>query len=158
MESLVVRTAGTEVHDGWVTRDVAVTDPAIACAAQRADSMIFDPGFVGVGPESISNEDFTEQVFNLLQRDTATGAIDPDCSMVLQGDFMLGAVPPDTIVGADVDDFPSPPMDTGDDVPVTGSVTSMIDWVDWLDGVGTIEQVLADIDQAWAELEADNTA
>ena len=43
---------------------------------------------------------------------------------------MLGAVPPGTIVGSDVDYFPLPPIAAGDTVPVVGGVTSMIGLVD----------------------------
>ncbi|NNE11171.1 MAG: carbohydrate ABC transporter substrate-binding protein, partial [Ilumatobacter sp.] len=130
IESLVLRSAGTEVYDGWATGDVAFTDPEIERSAQLADSLIFEPGFVRVGPQAISNENFTEQMFHLLQRDTVTGAIEPDCWMFFQGDFMFGAVPPGTVVGADVDYFPLPPMSAGETVPVIGSVTSMVGIVD----------------------------
>ncbi|MDJ0767817.1 MAG: extracellular solute-binding protein [Ilumatobacter sp.] len=130
IESMVLISGGADVYDGWSDGRIAFTDPAVVEGARLADSLLFEPGFVRVGPEAISNENFTEQMFNLLQRDTATGEIDPDCWLFFQGDFMLGAVPPGTVIGQDVDFFPMPPLELGGATPVIGSVFSQYGLVD----------------------------
>ena len=79
IESLVLSASGPDVYDGWSDGRIGFSDPAVATGAHMADSLIFEPGFVRVGPEAISNENFTEQMFNLLQRNPTTGEIDPDC-------------------------------------------------------------------------------
>ena len=130
IESLVLISAGPSVYDGWSDGRIGFSDPDVAAGARMADSLIFEPGFVRVGPEAISNENFTEQMFNLLQRDPTTGEIDPDCWLYPQGDFMLGAVPPGTVIGQDVDFFPVPPLEAGSTTPVIGSLFSTYGLVD----------------------------
>ena len=130
IESLVLISSGPSVYDAWSDGRIAFSDPGVATGARMADSLIFEPGFVRVGPEAISNENFTEQMFNLLQRDTTTGEIDPDCWLFPQGDFMLGAVPPGTVIGQDVDFFPVPPLEAGATPPVIGSLFSTYGLVD----------------------------
>ena len=130
IESLVLSSSGPDVYDGWSEGRIGFSDPAVATGAHMADSLIFEPGFVRVGPEAISNENFTEQMFNLLQRDPTSGEIDPDCWLFPQGDFMLGAVPPGTVIGQDVDFFPVPPLEAGSTTPIIGSLFSTYGLVD----------------------------
>ena len=130
IEALLLRTSGVEVYDRWADGLTGFTDPAVVEAAYLADSVMFTPGFVRVDPAAISNENFTEQMFNLLRRDRSSGEIDPACWLFFQGDFMFGALPPGSIVGQDVDYFPVPPLTAGQPTPVVGSVTSMVGLVD----------------------------
>jgi hypothetical protein len=149
IESLVLRTAGPDSYDGWADGTIGFSDPVIAPGARLADDLIFGPGFVRVGPQAISNENFTEQMFNLLQRDPATGEIDPDCWLFFQGDFMLGALPPGTEVGRDVDVFPLPPVEPGAATPVIGSVFSLYGVVDRPEVRAFLEYVA---DPQWGEV------
>jgi ABC-type glycerol-3-phosphate transport system substrate-binding protein len=130
IEALVLRTGGVDAYRAWAAGEVGFTDPAVVEAARLADSLYFSPGFVRVGPEAISNESFTEQMFNLLQRDRVTGEIDPACWLYFQGDFMLGALPPDSVVGEDVDYFVLPPVEPGRSRPMIGTITSAFGLVD----------------------------
>jgi alpha-glucoside transport system substrate-binding protein len=60
MEDIVLRSAGPDVYDGWVTNEVPFDDPAIEEAANRFDEILSGDGFVVGGKSSIPDIDFRD--------------------------------------------------------------------------------------------------
>lgn len=123
IESLVLRNAGTEVYDGWVDGDVAFDSPEIIEAATLVENLLFEPGFVSGGAESISASGFIFSAEQLLDFDPDTGVPGPQCMFIHQQATLLNFLGQESIhvgagkLGEDVGVFMLPPMEV-DDVPV----------------------------------------
>ena len=120
LESLVLRVDGVDTYDAWTVGDVGFTSPAVMEAGRLADDLIFEPGFVRGGPESISNETWDDQLFHMLNRNSVTGETEPECWLYHQANFVLRLVPPGTRIGEDVDFFVLPPVDPNQPTPSIG--------------------------------------
>jgi alpha-glucoside transport system substrate-binding protein len=120
LESLVLRAGGVAAYDAWAAGELAFSSATVAEAGRLAEALIFEPGFVRGGPAAISRESYDEQLQHLLARDPVSGAIEPECWLYHQANFMLRMVPPDTRVGEDIDFFVLPPLDPGRPTPATG--------------------------------------
>ena len=120
LESLVLRVGGVDTYDAWVGGEVGFTNPAVMEAGRMADALVFEPGFVRGGPELISNESYDNQLFHMLNRDSATDEAAPECWLYHQANFMLRLVPPGTRIGEDVDFFVLPPIEPFQPTPSIG--------------------------------------
>ncbi|HWM19141.1 MAG TPA: ABC transporter substrate-binding protein, partial [Ilumatobacteraceae bacterium] len=130
LESLVLRVDGVDTYDAWIAGDVGFTSPAVMEAGRLADELIFEPGFVRGGPELISNETWDDQLFHMLNRNSVTGAIEPECWLYHQANFVLRLVPPGTRIGQDIDFFVLPPVDPDQPTPSIGgglSASALVD-------------------------------
>ena len=123
IESLVLRTGGVEVYDAWTTGEIGFTSPAVMDAGRLADDLIFEPGFVRDGPAKIGQNWYQNQLDHVLNRNTVTLEIEPECWLYHQGDFMLQLAPPDNEIGSDIDFFPLPPIDPNQATPMVGTAT-----------------------------------
>ncbi|MFN3258911.1 MAG: extracellular solute-binding protein [Ilumatobacter sp.] len=118
LENLVLRSAGTEVYDDWVTGDVPFDDPRIVEAAQRGDELMFSPGYVAGGSESISTTTWTAAPLRMLDENPFTGEAGPQCWLSHQASQMvdiLGPIddPRSGELGVDIDYFMLPPLVDG---------------------------------------------
>jgi alpha-glucoside transport system substrate-binding protein len=120
LESLVLRVGGADVYDAWTAGEVGFTSPAVMEAGRLADELIFEPGFVRGGPESIGDEPYDNQLVHVLNRNRVTGETEPECWLHHQANFMLRLVPPDARVGEDIDFFVLPPIHPNQPTPSAG--------------------------------------
>jgi len=118
IDSLVVRTGGVEAFDAWVDGTAGFSSPPVADAGRLADQLLRTDGFVRGGAGSVSSSNFVDDSLHLLDRDPATGDLDPSCWMLHQGYFMFGTVGPGVELGTDLDAFLLPPLTAGDEPPL----------------------------------------
>jgi alpha-glucoside transport system substrate-binding protein len=116
VEDLVLRQAGPEVYDEWVTNEVPFTDPQIAEAFTSVGDILLNPSYVNAGYGDVTSINSTE--FG----DVATGMAAGTCSLTHQASFFDGfLVDAGAEVGPDADiwAFVTPPVEEGE-TAVTG--------------------------------------
>lgn len=111
MEDVVLRTAGGEVYDQWITNEVKFNDPQIATALEQVGSILKNPDYVngGLGDvTSIASTTFQDGGLPILQNGL--------CYMHRQASFYAANWPEGTNVAEDGDVFafyfPGPDADT----------------------------------------------
>ncbi len=115
-EAMVLRAGGVDVYDDLASGDLSFASPEVVAAATRAEDLLFSPGFVRGGAESISSEDWARPMMNLLEINPLTGESGPQCMMVVHQGQMIELLGThfDTeftasgLLGIDVDFFPLP--------------------------------------------------
>ena len=119
IEDMVLRQAGTEVYDQWVTNDVKFSDPAIVEAFETTGSFLLNPEYVNAGLGDVQSINTTP--FG----DAARVLGDGSCTLHHQASFFDGFIQdPDNgnaTVGPDADiwAFITPPAEEGGNA-VTG--------------------------------------
>lgn len=88
LEEMVLRTAGPEVYDQWVSHEIPFNDPQIAEALDAFGEIAQGDGLVLGGADGILNTPFAEAM------NPAFGD-DPQCYMMRQGNFATGFFPED---------------------------------------------------------------
>jgi alpha-glucoside transport system substrate-binding protein len=104
MEDIMLRTAGPDVYDQWVTHEIAFNDPAVATAAETFGQVMFTDGYVLGGADqtpAIAFGDAPAPMFN----------DPPGCWLHRQASFINAFFPEGTEAGVDYDWFPFPPID-----------------------------------------------
>ncbi len=104
MEDIMLRTAGADVYDQWVSHGIPFNDPAVLRAANLLGDIVFHEGYVLGGAESIPDIDF---------RDAPDPLADGTCGMHRQASFIVNFFPEGTVVGEDVGVFAFPDIDPG---------------------------------------------
>ncbi|MGI9607153.1 MAG: extracellular solute-binding protein [Acidimicrobiales bacterium] len=136
LENLVLRAGGVDVYDEWVAGDRAFDSPEILEAAGLGEEILFGPGFIRGGVESISSTEWPTVMTRLLDVDPLTGAEGPQCWLVQHLAQMADLLGQDASLGTagklgdEVNFFMLPPLGAGSPVPVTGSgllATAMTD-------------------------------
>lgn len=91
-EDIVLRTAGPETYDKWVSHEIPFNDPAIAAALDQVGAVVKNDDFVLGGAESIPSTSFQEAGLPLL---------DGECFMHRQASFYGNQWPEGTTKGPD---------------------------------------------------------
>ncbi len=116
MEDIVLRTAGPDVYDDWVSNGIPFNDPEIAKAAQFLGDVMFPEGNVLGGTDGILATPFGDQNTPMFD-DT------PACYLAKQAGFITGFFPDGTF-GPGVDNqteaIPFPSIDGSGDVMLGG--------------------------------------
>ena len=104
MEDIMLRTAGPDVYDEWVSHEIPFNDEAVAHAAEVFGEVMFADGFVLGGAASTPDIAFG---------DAPTPMFDdpPSCWLHRQASFINSFFPEGTVAGEDYDWFPLPPID-----------------------------------------------
>jgi alpha-glucoside transport system substrate-binding protein len=115
VEDIVLRTAGTDVYDGWVAGDVAFTDDAIGSAIATFDELVLSYAESGQGRRSIINTSPARAQDPMFEEP-------PGCMMYRQASFQSDNLPSGTEIGpdADVDLFVLPGETAGNAPLVVG--------------------------------------
>ncbi len=110
VEEMVLRTAGPDVYDQWVSHEIPFNDPAIQTAFDTYGEILFGEGFVLGGTEGVLNT-------NVEDADNPQFEDPPGCMMQRQGNFVVDFYPTD--VQKNLDDsvtvFAMPPVEGGFD-------------------------------------------
>jgi alpha-glucoside transport system substrate-binding protein len=117
IEDVLLRTAGVDVYDQWVSHKIPFNDPKVVEAVDKAGSILKNEKYVNGGfggVKSVSTTAFQEAGRPIL---------DKKCSMHRQASFYAAQWPNGTKVGPDGDvyAFYFPAIDTGRGKPVLGA-------------------------------------
>jgi alpha-glucoside transport system substrate-binding protein len=104
MEDIVLRTAGGDVYDQWVTHEIPFNDPAIVTAAERFGEIMFAEGYVLGGAEATPDIAFADAPLPMFDDP-------PKCWLHRQASFINSSFPADSEAGVDYDWFPLPGID-----------------------------------------------
>ncbi len=114
-EDIVLRQAGTDAYDNWVTGDLKFDSPEIKGALETFGEVLFTDGFVYGGHENISSTDF---------RDAPDPMFDdpPKCLLHRQATFIPAFFPEGLVPFEDYDFFKFPTIDGNDGVLMAGGL------------------------------------
>ncbi len=86
MEDIMLRTAGPQVYDKWVTHEIKFNDPAVKKAAQIMMDIWMNPKYTLGGPTNILTTNFGDAVKPLFENP-------PKAWLHRQGNFITGFMP-----------------------------------------------------------------
>jgi len=104
MEDIMLRTAGTDVYDQWVTNEIPFDDPAVQNAGEIFGEVMFGEGYVLGGADQTPSIAFGDAPGPMFQDP-------PGCWLHRQASFINAFFPEDAEAGTDFDWFPFPPID-----------------------------------------------
>jgi len=104
MEDIMLRTAGPDVYDQWVTHDIPFNDPAVKTAAETFGEIMFADGYVLGGAEATPDIAFGDAPAPMFEDP-------PKCWLHRQASFINSFFPEDAEAGVDYDWFPLPAID-----------------------------------------------
>ncbi|MGZ4454660.1 MAG: ABC transporter substrate-binding protein [Nocardioides sp.] len=115
LETLVMKQAGADAYNSWVSHDTPFDDAVVKSAGQEMEKLLFGSGDVLGGIKSATSTNFG---------DAGTPMFDSPakCEMLVQGSFITGFFP-DTVTSdldANVGVFGFPPATAGGENPVEG--------------------------------------
>lgn len=104
MEDIMLRTAGPDVYDQWVTHEIPFDDPAVVNAGEVFGQYMFTDGYVLGG---------ADQTVSIAFGDAPGPMFDdpPKCWLHRQASFINAFFPEGVEAGTDYDWFPFPPID-----------------------------------------------
>lgn len=113
MEDVMLREAGPETYDKWVSHAIPFNDPAVAAVLARVGTIAKNEKFVKGGPKSIATTSFQE---------SGLGILDGSCYLHRQASFYANQFPEGTTKGpeGDVNIFYFPTIDPAKGKPVLG--------------------------------------
>ncbi len=104
LEDIMLRTAGPDVYDQWVTHDIPFNDPAVVTAAETFGEVMFTDGYVLGGAADTPSIAFGDAPLPMFDDP-------PGCWLHRQASFINAFFPEGTEAGVDYDWFPLPPID-----------------------------------------------
>lgn len=114
LEDVMLRTAGPEAYDDWITHDLAFNDQQVVEALDTVGAILKDPKYVngGIGDvKSIATKAFQEAGLPIL---------DGKCALHRQASFYSANWPEGTTIAEDGDVFAFYLPGTGEEKPVLG--------------------------------------
>ena len=120
VEDLVLRQAGPETYDDWISHDVPFSDPAIKTALDSVGEILLNPDYVNAGLGDVKSINATP--FGDVARVVGDGS----CALTHQASFFDGFISDpengNATVGPDADvwAFMTPPIDASAGAAVTG--------------------------------------
>jgi alpha-glucoside transport system substrate-binding protein len=104
MEDIMLRTAGTDVYDQWVSHEIPFNDDSVRTAAETFGEIMFGDGYVLGGAEQTPSIAFGDAPGPMFEDE-------PGCWLHRQASFINAFFPEDAEAGVDYDWFPFPPID-----------------------------------------------
>ncbi|HET6833955.1 MAG TPA: ABC transporter substrate-binding protein [Acidimicrobiales bacterium] len=104
MEDIMLRTAGPDVYDQWVSHDIPFNDESVQNAAEIFGEVMFGDGYVLGGADQTPAIAFGDAPGPMFQDP-------PGCWLHRQASFINAFFPEDAAAGEDYDWFPFPPID-----------------------------------------------
>jgi alpha-glucoside transport system substrate-binding protein len=121
IEDIMLRTAGPDVYDQWVTHEIPFTAPEVANAFAQFGEIVLNPDYVFGGTVGVISTPFGDAPQPLFT--------DPPGSYLhRQTKFIASFFPDDVTVGEDVEVFLLPPIDPayGTPILVAGTAFAML--------------------------------
>jgi alpha-glucoside transport system substrate-binding protein len=104
MEDIMLRTAGTDTYDKWVSHQIPFNDPAVLKAGQLFGDVMFHDGWVLGGASQTPSIAFGDAPLPMFKEP-------PGCWLHRQANFINAFFPTDAKAGTDYDFFPFPTID-----------------------------------------------
>jgi alpha-glucoside transport system substrate-binding protein len=104
MEDIMLRTAGVDTYDKWVTHEIPFNDPAVKTAAETFGEILFTPDYVLGGAAATADIAFGDAPGPMFEDP-------PKCWLHRQASFINSFFPETAVAGEDYDWFPLPPID-----------------------------------------------
>jgi alpha-glucoside transport system substrate-binding protein len=104
MEDIMLRTAGPDVYDQWVSHEIPFNDPAVVNAGEVFGSIMFGDGYVLGGADQTPVIPFGDAPLPMFEDP-------PGCWLHRQASFINSFFPEDSVAGEDYDWFAFPPID-----------------------------------------------
>ena len=116
MEDVMLRTAGPEVYDQWVSHEIPFDDPAVATALETVGNILKNEEYVNGGIGGV------QSIASTTFQDGGLPVLDGTCLMHRQASFYAANWPEGTTVAEDGDVFAFylPPIDEEFGNPVLG--------------------------------------
>lgn len=140
IEELMLRTAGPDTYDQWVSHEIPFDDPAVVEAATMFGDIVFTDGLVLGGPQGILTTPFGDSPNPMFDEE-------PGCFLHRQGNFITGFFPEDVQadLGSNVGIFVLPPVEGGfDGQPILGGGDMAAMFSDDEDTVAVMEFLTSD--------------
>ncbi|MGF1497857.1 MAG: ABC transporter substrate-binding protein [Elainellaceae cyanobacterium] len=117
VEDIMLRTAGPETYDKWITREITFSSEPVKQSFETFGSIVLNPDYVRGGTVGAISTPFGDSP-NALFEDP------PGCYMHRQANFIASFFPEDVALGEDVSIFPLPGIseEFGTPVLVAGDV------------------------------------
>lgn len=116
VEDFVLRSAGADVYDQWVSHEIPFNDPQIVTALDEVGSFVKDPAFVNGGYGDVSS------IATTAFQDGGLPILDGACAMHRQASFYAANWGEGVTVGEDGDVFAFYlPAESTDEKPVLGA-------------------------------------
>jgi alpha-glucoside transport system substrate-binding protein len=104
MEDIMLRTAGLDTYQQWVTHEIPFNDASVQAAGERFGEVMFADGYVLGGAENTPAVAFGDAPLPMFDDP-------PGCWLHRQASFINAFFPEGTQAGVDYDWFPLPPID-----------------------------------------------
>ncbi|MGH9230781.1 MAG: ABC transporter substrate-binding protein [Acidimicrobiales bacterium] len=104
MEDIMLRTAGTDAYDQWVTHEIPFNDESVQNAGEIFGQVMFADGYVLGGADQTPAIAFGDAPGPMFQDP-------PGCWLHRQATFINAFFPPEAEPGTDYDWFPFPPIE-----------------------------------------------
>ena len=111
IEDIMLRTAGPEVYDQWITHEIAFNDDRVQAAFEQFGEIALNPDYVVGGSVGVLSTPFGDSP-NPLFGDT------PGCYLHRQANFIASFFPETVELGTDVGIFPLPGINPEHGTPV----------------------------------------
>lgn len=103
MEDIMLRTAGTDTYDKWVSHAIPFNDPSVQTAGEYFGKILFAPGYVLGGAKNSTQINFGDGPKPMFDSP-------PKCWLYRQATFINAFFPKTAKAGVDYDWFPFPPI------------------------------------------------
>ena len=119
MEDIMLRTAGPDTYDKWVSHAIPFTDPTVKKAAQLFGQIMFTDGYVLGGAANTTSINFGDAPTPMFDNP-------PKCWLHRQASFINGFFPKTAVAGKDYDWFPFPSITTAPDAALMAGEYSTV--------------------------------
>lgn len=106
MEDIMLRTAGADVYDQWVSHEIPFNHESVKRAAELLAVWAFNEDYILGNTQNIPDLDFRDAPDPMF-------ADPPGCLMHRQASFIVNFFPEGVVVGEDASFFPFPAIDEG---------------------------------------------
>ncbi len=105
MEDIMLRTAGPDLYDQWITHDIPFNGPEVTHAGELFGDVMFGEGYVLGGADQTPSIAFADAPAPMFEDP-------PGCWLHRQASFITAFFPEDAEAGVDYDWFPFPEVET----------------------------------------------
>ena len=120
VEDIMLRTAGPEVYDQWITHEIAFDAAPVQTAFEEFGNIVLNPDYISGGTVGAISTPFGDSIQGLF-------GDNPRCFMHRQANFIASFLPPEAVPGENIAVFPLPGIESefGTPVLVAGDVFAM---------------------------------
>ncbi|MGK7908005.1 MAG: ABC transporter substrate-binding protein [Synechococcus sp.] len=111
IEDIMLRTAGADTYDRWLTNDLSFESPEVKTAFEQFGEIALNPNYVVGGTVGAISTPFGDSPNGLF-------ADPPQCYLHRQANFIASFFPEEVTLGEDIAIFPLPPIDDTYGLPV----------------------------------------